>query len=121
MGRRRKDGGQDLRFKGASNYSELPPFLWTLVIPIILGFLIILYDLSKYNLIIKNTSYLNDITLIWWASLFIPIYLIFIYEESKLDKFLNIPYFTLKKFLIYCYGFIFLVELIEFFFPNLVG
>ena len=35
MGRTRKDGGQDLRFKGASNYSELPPFVWTLLIPII--------------------------------------------------------------------------------------
>tara|TARA_B100001250_G_C19449544_1_gene635378 strand:+ start:208 stop:570 length:363 start_codon:yes stop_codon:yes gene_type:complete len=120
MGRTRKDGGQDLRFKGASNYSELPPFVWTLLIPIIFGFLFILYDLSKYNLIIKNTNFLNDITLIWWASLFIPIYLIFFLKEQELEKFLNLPNITLKKFLIYCYGFIFLMELISFFFPNLV-
>jgi hypothetical protein len=119
MGRRRKDGGQDLRFKGASNVAHMPPFLWTILIPIILGFLIFWYDLSNYNLIIKNTFFFNDITIIWWASLFIPIYLIFFYENAKLNKDLNIPHLTLKKFLIYGYGFIFLLELINFFFPNL--
>jgi Ni/Fe-hydrogenase subunit HybB-like protein len=123
MGRRRKDGGQDLRFKGASKYESLPPFFYTLAIPIILGLLILWYDLGQYNVIFRSTNFVNDIALVWWTSVFIPIYFVFVYEEvdEEIAELIGkkSSHLTLKKFLIYCFGFLFLLESIAFFFPNL--